>query len=117
MSETELNLVVLRSTDLERSERFYRALGILLAREQHGTGPEHFAGRVGHVIFEIYPQGNGEGTTKTRIGFSVISLTNALSAVESAGGTVISNPHDTKWGRRAVVADPDGHRVDLVEAP
>lgn len=117
MAETELNLVVLRSPDLERSARFYRALGIPLVREQHGTGPEHFAGRAGHVIFEIYPQGNGEGTTKTRIGFSVGSLTYVLSVVESAGGTVISNPQDTEWGRRAVVADPDGHRVELAESP
>jgi predicted enzyme related to lactoylglutathione lyase len=28
---------------------------------------------------------------------------------------VISAPKDSDWGRRAVVADPDGHRIELLE--
>ena len=115
MADTELNLVVLRSADLERSAQFYRVLGVQLVREQHGSGPEHFAGQAGRVVFEIYPQGNGEGTTKTRIGFGVSSLAALLSKLEQAGGAVVSKPQDTEWGRRAVIADPDGHRVELVE--
>ena len=88
-ADIELNLVVLRSADLEHSANFYRALGIELAREQHRSGLEHFAGRVGRVVFEIYPQGDGEGTTKTRIGFSVSSITEMLSNLAKAGGKVI----------------------------
>jgi predicted enzyme related to lactoylglutathione lyase len=117
MADAELNLVVLRSTDMERSARFYRALGVQLAQEHHGSGPEHFAGQAGRVVFEIYPQGNGESTAKTRIGFSVRSLAEVLSKLEQPGGSVVSNPQDTEWGRRAVIADPDGHRVELVEVP
>ena len=44
-----LNLVVIRSTDLDRSARFFAALGVELAREIHGSGPEHLAGRVGQT--------------------------------------------------------------------
>jgi hypothetical protein len=33
-----------------------------------------------------------------------------------AGEKVVSPPQETEWGRRAVIADPDGHRVELVEA-
>jgi predicted enzyme related to lactoylglutathione lyase len=38
-----------------------------------------------------------------------------------AGATVVSEPRDSPWGRRAVVDDPEGQRVELVsvvdEAP
>jgi predicted enzyme related to lactoylglutathione lyase len=117
MADTELNLIVLRSADLERAVRFYRVLGIQFTREQHGSGPEHFAGRVGRVVFEIYPQGkNCEDTTQTRIGFSVNSIADVLPDLELAGGKIIQNVRESEWGRRAVIADPDGHRVELVEA-
>ena len=31
----------------------------------------------------------------------------------AAGAEVILPPTDSEWGRRAIVADPDGHRVEL----
>ena len=34
---------------------FYGSLGIEFTEEQHGTGPVHFAGRVGEVALEVYP--------------------------------------------------------------
>jgi len=114
MPSAELNLVVLRSTDLDGAARFYGALGISFQRERHGTGPEHLAGKLGGgVVFEIYPQGDGEGTLKTRIGFAVDSISELLPALKAAGGSVVSPPQDSPWGLRAVVADPDGHRVEL----
>jgi predicted enzyme related to lactoylglutathione lyase len=117
VANPELNLLVLRSADIERAARFYEALGIQFTREKHGSGPEHFAGQAGSVLLEIYPQGDGESTSKTRIGFKVNSLAGLLTDLEQAGGTVIAAPQDTAWGRRAVMADPDGHRVELVETP
>jgi catechol 2,3-dioxygenase-like lactoylglutathione lyase family enzyme len=51
--ETVMNLVVIRSADLERSLRFYKALGIVLLRERHGSGPEHLAATIGTVVLEI----------------------------------------------------------------
>lgn len=38
-----LNLVVIRSVDLDRAEKFYNALGLLFERHSHGIGPEHLA--------------------------------------------------------------------------
>jgi predicted enzyme related to lactoylglutathione lyase len=111
----ELNLVVLRSTDLDRCARFYRALGIAFQRERHGNGPEHLAGQIGRIVFEIYPQGAGDATVKTRIGFSVDSISVLVPSLQEAGGTVVSDPQDSPWGLRAVMADPDGHRVELIE--
>jgi lactoylglutathione lyase len=111
-----LNLVVIRSADLERSARFFASLGVELAREIHGSGPEHLAGRVGPVVLEVYPA-DGAGTmTTVRLGFCVQSIAKVLASLAKEGGVVLSPPTDSPWGLRAVVVDPDGHRIELTEA-
>lgn len=38
-----LNLLVLRTDDLEKSLDFYAALGLTFEKHKHGTGPSHYA--------------------------------------------------------------------------
>ncbi|MCE9635579.1 MAG: hypothetical protein K8T90_07735 [Planctomycetes bacterium] len=86
-----------------------------MSSEQHGNGPEHLSGRAGTVLLELYPHDPTTRLDGTRLGFSVRSLAGAVAAVAEAGGTIVSQPRESAWGRRAVVADPDGHRVELTE--
>lgn len=117
MSSVALNLVVLRATDLERSATFYSCLGLTFARHRHGSGPEHLAADMPGAVFELYPLSTDTTPTKdTRIGFSVSSLDAAIAALREFPGEIVSPPKDSPWGRRAVVSDPDGHRVELLEA-
>ncbi len=110
------NLIVLRSRDLDLAHSFYRALGLNFVRHSHGTGPVHLASETGGQVFEIYPLTDDASTTSsTRIGFAVPSVDAAYEAVLNAGGTTVLSPNDSQWGRRAVVADPDGHRVELTQ--
>ncbi len=115
MAEAALNLVVIRSADLDRAARFYTAVGVRLSRERHGSGPEHLAGLAGAVVLEIYPRGTGGETLGVRLGFRVSSLSRVIADVLAAGGSLVSPPKESPWGLRAVVSDPDGHRVELVE--
>jgi catechol 2,3-dioxygenase-like lactoylglutathione lyase family enzyme len=109
-----LNLVVLRVADLDRAEAFYGALGIAFERHRHGKGPEHRAAELpGGCVFELYPAGNAGSSSGTRIGFAVASVDAAFAALLDAGGEPVTPPSDSLWGRQAVVADPDGHRVEL----
>jgi lactoylglutathione lyase len=110
-----LSLVVIRVSDLERSRRFYEALGLQLRHERHAGGPEHFSAELAGVTFEIYPRGNRAATIGTRIGFRVESLNETVAAVQQAGGAVLTQAENSDWGYRAVVSDPDGHRIELVE--
>ena len=110
-----VNLLVLRSPDIHRAARFYRALGLLFTAERHDTGPEHYSSSVNGCVFELYPLAAGrEPTTATRIGFSVDSVDELVPLVQAVGAEVVSAPHDSEWGRRAVVRDLDGHTVELV---
>jgi lactoylglutathione lyase len=117
MNEPRLNLVVLRVADLERAERFYAALGLVFQRHAHGNGPEHLAAEWGGMVLELYPATPAQPVTASaRIGFLVGELDGLCGKLALVpGAKVVSAPKDSEWGRRAVVADPDGHRVELLE--
>ncbi len=115
ITDIDLNLVVLRSINLERAFRFYAALGIVLSWEQHGSGPEHLAATIGTLVLEIYPQGSADKTVGVRLGFRVKSLMTTIARLQAIDGVIVSPMQESQWGLRAVVSDPDGHRLELVE--
>jgi predicted enzyme related to lactoylglutathione lyase len=112
-----LNLVVLRSPDLKRAGEFYSLLGFEFTEHQHGKGPVHLAAELeGGGVFELYPlPENATPTIGTRIGFRVAELDSLVARIAAHGGRVLLEPKDSHWGRRAVVADPDGHKVELLQ--
>ncbi len=116
MPQPRLNLIVLRVADIDRSAAFYQPLGLVFDRHSHGAGPEHLAAALGDVVFELYPASDKQPVTASvRIGFSVDDLDLTIQrcmAVPDA--KLVSPPQNSEWGYRAVVADPDGHRVELI---
>jgi catechol 2,3-dioxygenase-like lactoylglutathione lyase family enzyme len=112
-----LSLAVIRSSNLEKSRAFYTALGLQLSKEKHGDGPEHYSCALGEAVFEIYPAKRNEKTTRQiRLGFCVASLDETMDVIPSLSGRIVSPPARSPWGYRSVVSDPDGHKVELVEA-
>jgi hypothetical protein len=112
-----LNLVVLRSADVERASAFYSKLGLNFTKHRHGAGPEHYSAELAGAVFELYPQSaDGSSSLGTRIGFTVSSVDDVIKALGDYPNVVISPAKDSEWGRRAVVADPDGHRIELLQA-
>lgn len=109
------NLLVIRSPNIDRAVTFYQQIGILFDRHSHGKGPEHYASDICGFVFEIYPQRNAEDTTtNTRLGFNVDDVDGILDLLREIDATIVAQPTDTEWGRRAVVKDFDGHTVELV---
>lgn len=111
----QLNLVVLRSSDIDRGAMFYREMGLLFTKHAHGSGPEHYSAEVNGVVFELYPfTPKSFSTAETRIGFRVDSVDGVVNLVTKIGAVIVSPPADSEWGRRAVVKDFDGHIIELV---
>lgn len=114
MSMIALNLVVLRAREPERLAHFYAGLGLRFEEEQHGAGPRHHACDLGGAVLEIYPlEKDADTTTGTRIGFTVDHVEDVVRQVETTA--ILTPPRVTRWGKRAVLLDPEGHRVELVE--
>lgn len=111
-----INLIVIRVADIERSACFYRALGLALTREKHGTGPEHYSADLEGTIFELYLRSpDQEGTSRVRLGFTVDQLDRVVNACLTAGARLVEPVKESPWGRRAVIEDLDGHKIELTE--
>lgn len=112
-----LNLLVLRAREPKLLVAFYEGLGLRFDEEQHGSGPAHHAARQGSGAFEIYPcSADDRSTVATRIGFAVEDVDLACKRALESYGTVVQEPRDSPWGRRAIVKDPEGHTVELTRA-
>lgn len=117
MADVLLTLLVLKTRQVEQLRRFYQILGIEFVEEQHGTGPIHFAGRVGNTVLEVYPLPD-ESTpidAATRLGFVVENLADVVRRLQYIGAKIIAPLKDTGEGFRAVVKDPDGRSVELMQ--
>jgi lactoylglutathione lyase len=108
----KLNLLVLRTGKLEDLRRFYSALGARFESERHGNGPEHYAAPLGDdLVVELYPALDGPTPDAgLRLGMSVDDIGETL---RSLGQSV--TPRQTRWGLRALVRDPDGRTVELLQ--
>ena len=116
MGETppSLNLVVIRSRDINQAVRFYEILGLVFEKHAHGNGPEHYSSEINGMVFEIYPEQSAGATSSVRLGFQVENIEVAVKAIQGLGLTIVSPPKNSEWGRRAVVQDFDGHKVELL---
>lgn len=99
----------------------YRALGFIFTEEQHGSGPIHHSCDLGGTILEIYPGTEGGAPDRrasgaTALGFRVISLDATLLSLQQLGTSVLTQSKDSPWGRRAVVADPDGRAIEISQS-
>lgn len=112
-----LNLLVLRAHDPARLAAFYSRLGLNFVRHRHGSGPEHFASENAGGVFEIYPAREPDGPSRqVRLGFAIADVRQTVAQLSASGVEIVTAPAASPWGLRAVVADPEGHRVELTEA-
>jgi len=115
LAPLQFSLLTIRASDLERSARFYAALGLEFHRHRHGAGAVHLSADCDGLVFEIYPDHPPDPPTRsTRLGFRVADLEAATQRLIAAGGRLVSRPSGAEWGERSVIADPDGHRVELL---
>jgi catechol 2,3-dioxygenase-like lactoylglutathione lyase family enzyme len=110
----EIEYVVLRCSDIERSRTFYEALGLRLVPEQHGRGPKHYSCAIGAVVLELYPLAQA-GSSGVRLGIRTPSVGTVLESLRAIGATIV-RVNNEGAAPSAVVRDPDGHTIALSEA-
>jgi lactoylglutathione lyase len=107
----KLTLLVLRCPDLELSQRFYTALGLVFTKEQHGTGPVHYSCQLGSTVLELYPANST--SSSVRLGIAVPDIAAAVESVRSLGFRVDREPTAEQ---RCVIRDPHNNPVELCQA-
>ena len=68
------------------------------------------------LIFEIYSKRNEEDdTTPMRFGYLVDDVEATLERIKEFPIKIVSEPKDSPWGKRMVLDDPEGHRIELTQ--
>jgi lactoylglutathione lyase len=111
-----LNLLVIKAKNPDRLVQFYQALGMRFSKERHGNGPEHYACEMDNAVFEIYPLvSESDNTRGTRLGFVVDSIANTFLEIERAFVHVNGKIVNSKNRKKAILEDPEGHKIELLE--
>jgi catechol 2,3-dioxygenase-like lactoylglutathione lyase family enzyme len=110
-----LDQVTVGSTDLERSETFYRTLGLrLIVKDDHYL---RFECPEGDSTFSVELVDHGPGNEQVIVYFENDDLDGAYERLTAAGIEFDQPPTDMPWlWRESRFQDPDGHRLCLFHA-
>ncbi|HEX6232865.1 MAG TPA: VOC family protein [Jiangellaceae bacterium] len=111
--------ILVRPSDLQRSQRFYRdVLGLAVYRE---FGPPDHRGLVfflGHGFLEVSGTSDGRQPGPVQIWLQVRDVGAEHERLAAAGVTIARTPREEPWGLIEMwINDPDGVPIVLVEVP
>lgn len=111
---TRLNRVIVSVTDLDASLGFYRDLLGLTVITRHG---ELAVLRLDPDLdLNLHQRPATPSDTAVAASFVIDDLDGVCHQWSASGGSIIDAPEERPWGERmAVVRDPDGHIVCLVQ--
>ena len=110
-----LTLLVIRSAIPDQLAKFYILLGLSFEYHRHGNSPYHYSARIGPTLLEIYPLSKMQEKTDTtlRLGFSIANFESVMHELVQRKVTIHQEVVQTEWGFMAVIADPEGRKVEL----
>ncbi len=110
-----LGLVMIVVKDMDRSVKFYRdVVGLKLLFSQSNWSQFD----AGHIILGLHPEGEEvkvSPTTGFSIGVYVDDIMKATSELKRRGGKIAIEPRNEPFGRWALLKDPDGYNIQVVE--
>ena len=107
-----VNTLVYPVKDLDAA----KAVFTLLLGEPHTDQPYYVGYNVDGQELGLDPNGHQKGLTGAVPYWSVDDIAARISALLSAGATVVQEPSDVGGGRRiAVLADADGNHIGLMQ--
>ena len=112
---TSAYLIVIFTQQLEANQSFYEALGIQFEAGQHGEGPMHLSGKLGDLVFELYPTADADKVTHTRLGLMADKTTTLTDADKAQLNSIADTVHPFDNGQTyLVMTDPDGRSVEFL---
>ena len=111
--------ILLRPTDLDRSQRFYRdVLGLAIYREFGSPASPGLVFFLGSGFLEVSGHSADPPGRSLMIWIQVRDVHAEHERLVAAGVRVIQEPTDEPWGLTEMwIEDPEGVRIALVEIP
>jgi len=110
-----LALILLVVADLERSVAFYGDLLGLRVRYRSTSWMELDAGEMTLALHAAGADVGTGPTTGCTFAFYVNDVAAWVEELNRTGVAIVHEPHREEFGMVAVIADPDGYRIHLVE--
>jgi len=98
---------------------FYRSLGAELRAKQVSKGGHSYQGNLGNLEITIYSFARREAVAAPNFSMrlEVDEIDSTMERVRSCAGVqVVMDIEMMPDGKKAIVLDPDGHSVEIVEA-
>lgn len=97
---------------------FYRIIGFQFKAIKVDKGSEVYRAVHGGVEFSLYSIKNTQKSQipSLQLGFRITDLEKSVSQLQNVNGAMsILDPTDMPDGKKAIVLDPDGHSIELIE--
>ena len=98
---------------------FYRIIGFQFKATKVDKGSEVYRAVHNGVEFSLYSIKNVQKSQipSLQLGFRITDLEKTTDSLRNiAGAMCILDPTDMPDGKKAIILDPDGHSIELVEA-
>ena len=120
MTAMNVQMIGLYVSDLDRCVDFYRALGIPLKVDAHGS--YHHAEYSFHdpyFHFALFLAESEEEVSRAHVAFGVEDCEEATRRAAAGGGVIVEAPKSVEYsggGTTSMVRDPSGNTVELFES-
>ena len=112
----KIGAVILLVSDMKRSTKFYRdTLGMKL--KQQSKGWTEFS--EGGTVLAIHPSTKKKikKNNSMLVGFSVSDFDDVINGLKKKKAKFYKKPKDEPFGKHAIIQDPDGHLISIVQMP
>ncbi len=113
----KIGAVILLVSDMKRSTKFYRdTLGMKLKKQSKDW--TEFS--EGGTVLALHPASKKKKIRNNNgmlVGFSVSDFDDVVSNLKRKKVKFFKKPKDEPFGKHAIVQDPDGHLISIVQMP
>lgn len=112
----KIGAVILLVSDMRRSTKFYKeTLGMKL--KQKSKGWTEFS--EGGTVLALHPASRKKikMNKSMLVGFSVSDFDDVISGLKKKRAKFYKKPKDEPFGKHAIIQDPDGHLISIVQMP
>ncbi len=116
--QSKLFRITLNSAQPDLLLRFYSILGFQFSQKAIDKGSSAWVGQLGEVNLEVFSvkESFSNNSPGVQMSFHVKSVENLIKAFREMKSQVMIEPMQTKNGIMAIVMDPDGRAIELLES-